>query len=41
MIRPSVSMPVLQYDHFVTGSNSSGHWEIAIVAYARVRLRFA
>jgi hypothetical protein len=31
--------PVLQYAHFVPGSNSSGHWEIAMVASARVRFR--
>jgi hypothetical protein len=40
MMRPSVSIPVLQYAHLLPGSNSSGHCEIAIVASASVRLRF-
>ena len=40
MMRPSVSIPVLQYDHLVPGSYSRGHWEMAMVASARLRLRF-
>ena len=40
MIRPSVSMPALQYAHLLPGSNSSGRCEMASVVSARVRFRF-
>ncbi len=39
MMRPSVSMPELQYDHLLPGSKSSGRCDTASVASASVRLR--